>query len=172
MAKWVMLAGESNRVGTVGNLENNLMSLWLKILLGFIAVIVIVVNVLMAYLWVIFPDFSPTYSVLPLVSETSGDTVYLKSKVWGIPDSKRIVVISASPNEEFEPDRTIHYIYRGWKALFYQLEGDTLTVYVNIAKADPPNFVSGITVRQVEMSRSEEIKLEQEYKERGLSVFP
>jgi hypothetical protein len=147
------------------------MRLWLKILLGFAAVLVVCDISLVTYFLMGSHDLDPTITVLPLTSETSGDTVYLKSKVWGVTVHYHMVVISTSPDEELEPDPAYGYVYNSWEGLFYQLEGDTLTVYVSKAVADPPNFVSGITVRQIEISRGEEIRLLERYKERGLSVF-
>lgn len=93
----------------------------------------------------------PIYNMERVYFPNKKNTLFIKSKSWGLLGNHTVTVISNNPDLEFHPDSTSEYIIHGSDCLFYQKQHDTLIVYHNHKLQVPDNFASNINVRVVEL---------------------
>jgi len=117
------------------------------------------------------PDYTPSFEKVKFISSETSDSVFLKSKVWGVSSNHQIITISKNGEIPFSPDSTNDFMFKGWSPFLYKFENDTLSVFIRSASNEPENFSSDITVVQKILSNSEMMNLIDNYKEKGLMLF-
>ncbi len=117
------------------------------------------------------PDYSPTFEKVKFVSSNSSDSVFIKSKVWGVSSNSQIIAISNKGDIPFSADSTYDFLFNGWGPFLYKFKNDTLSVFIRSASNKPTNFRSDITVEQKVLSNPEMIDLINNYEEKGLILF-
>ena len=93
----------------------------------------------------------PTFEVESLYFPNVDETLYLKKNNWGITGDGQRMAISKDKNEKIESDSQDEYILEGLNQIFYQQNGDTLTLFVREKFIQPERFDSKIVIRQVEL---------------------
>jgi hypothetical protein len=113
-----------------------------------------------------FPDFKPLVKCDRLYSNSVKDSVFVKLQARGF--SYRVIVISQDSKREFEPDSTKDFIFKGFSAIYYKMDKDTLIVYTPLKVKAPMGFMSKIRVRQIELKNPEMMNLRDKYINLGL----
>jgi hypothetical protein len=115
-----------------------------------------------------FPEFRPVVTSVAIQSSDRADALYVKRMVWGLTSDHQVIVVSGSPQEEFEPDPSKEYVYKGLSPFFYSYTTDTLTVYVRQRAEVPEQLSTRIHVFQVVLGNPEMMNLMETYHEKGL----
>jgi hypothetical protein len=115
-----------------------------------------------------FPGFKPVVTKVSIQSPHHDDVLYIKRKAWGLLGNSQVIVVTNSPDEQFEPDADREYVFRGLSGFFYGFEGDTLTVYVRAASGVPKDLRTEIHIKQVVLNNPDMMDMHDTYKERGL----
>jgi hypothetical protein len=88
----------------------------------------------------------PVYKREQIYFPDKKETIYLKSKNWGLTGDHKITVISTNPDYEFYPDSISEYIFHGFGGLIYKKSNDTLYIYDGQSPKKPTNFDSKINI--------------------------
>ncbi len=88
----------------------------------------------------------PVYNREQIYFPYKKETIYLKSKNWGLTGDHKITVVSTNPDYEFFPDSTSEYIFHGFNGLIYKKSNDTLYIYDGQIPKKPINFNSKINI--------------------------
>ena len=99
--------------------------------------------------------FNNDYSIYETVKiePLTGETIYLKSKKWGLTYDHQLTVISTSSysTKWQEADTTKELVFKGLEPFVYEFKDDTLFIYCRLASFLPQNFKSNIRVIQKEV---------------------
>lgn len=114
--------------------------------------------------------FQPAYEKEQIYSHELKESIYLKSKTWGISADSRIYVISTNDETEFEPNELSEYVFHGFGDLFYRQTKDSLIFYVMQSPNVPSVFSTRFQIEFVKLTNPEYIRLRDEY-ENGLQRF-
>lgn len=135
--------------------------------------IALLLFVVWAYLGIsgLSPDYSPSFEKVKFFSVGTSDSVFIKSKVWGISSDHQIITISKNGDIPFLADSTNDFVFKGWSPFLYKFENDTLSVFIRSASNTPTNFKSDIKVQQIILSNPEMMNMIDNYKEKGLILF-
>jgi len=142
----------------------------MKIFIKIIGILLLILLVFIGYLYFTFPKFEPQVKVVE-ISNDRGEVIFIKKKVWGLLGNDQVIVISNSSNEDFKPDDSSEYIYKGLIEVFYKVENDTLFFYTQKESLVPNNFQSLIKVKQIFLTNLDYDKFKNEYKQLGLKIF-
>ena len=109
--------------------------------------------------------FQPVYTKEQIHSHKLKETIYLKSKTWGISADHRIYVISTNRDTKFEPSESSEYVFRGFDDLFYRQTEDSITFYVTQIPNVPEIFSTKFQLEFVELSNPEftQLRIESKY---------
>ena len=88
----------------------------------------------------------PVYNREQIYFPDKKETIYLKSKNWGLTGDHKITVVSKNPDYEFFPDSTSEYLFHGFDGLIYKKSNDTLYIYDGQTPKKPINFNSNINI--------------------------
>jgi len=104
-------------------------------------------------------------------SSTLGETLFIRTKIWGATANHRITIVSQSSEELYEPDKNREYSYNELEPGFYRFANDTLWLYVLDPSPVPEQMSTRITVIQVELNGPEwhELNNEDRYFLKGVS---
>lgn len=126
---------------------------------------------IVGYLWWTLPDLAPSVTVVPIHSETLNETLYIKKTVRGLMGDYRVIVISRSCVERFEPDPSFEYVYPGTDLFFFRFADDTLLVYCQRESEVPPYLTTGIVIKQIDKSQPAWKDLPDTYFRRGIRTI-
>lgn len=143
----------------------------MKTILLILVVFLFVIVLVLIYIYVKLPGFKPEVTIIEIDSEQANEKIYIKRKVWGISADHRIVVISISPETDFEPNPNQEYVYKGFSPIFYRFVNDTLELFVNKLANIPSKMPTEIKINQIVLSNSEMMSLMEDYEGRGLSLI-
>lgn len=138
-------------------------------ILGFIiySVLLIFIGIWMEQVEV---AFQPTYEKEQIYSRQLKESIYLKSKTWGISSDHRIYVISTNDEREFEANELSEYVFHGFGKLYYRHSNDSITFYVTQRPDVPKVFPTRFHIEFVELSNPEYLRLQDDY-EKGMQRF-
>ncbi len=140
-------------------------------------IIATVVGIVVTVVFFIYFDkrttnaFSPTIIKETITSEKLDEVLYLKGKTWGVTDDKQIIVLSKSEDNNFDVSPSDEYIFKGVSALFYEVQGDTLRIYLDEMSPVPGNFKTGFKIEQHQLENPELMQLYKTYKQKGIRKF-
>lgn len=99
--------------------------------------------------------------------ESTDNTVYLRTKVWGISGNHEEIVLSESNNPI--SNKTVDYIFYT-SDVYYKAEGNTITIYAPESSiSEPIKKFSSVTVKVKGLKSIEEMKdYETNFKKYGL----
>jgi len=119
------------------------------------------------------PDMKPIYNIRKLVAISHNETLFLKSKAWGMTYDNKLIILSASDGEEFMADSTKDYVYKGASFIFYKISNDSLFIYTDNKAHIPPLFDSKFIIKQIKLENPAMMKLKGDsaYKNLGLTEF-
>lgn len=106
----------------------------------------------------------PVYIKEQIYFPEKNETVYLKSKIWGLTGDHQITTISTNPDSEFFPDSTSEYIFYGFEALIYKKSKDTLYIFAGQTPEKPVNFNSKINIVMIKTQAIEWTSLNEKIK--------
>lgn len=115
--------------------------------------------------------FSPTITQEIIVSNKLDEVLYLKGKAWGVTDDKQVIVLSNSEEHNFDVSPNDAYIFKGLSVLFYEVQDDTLRIYLEEMSPVPSNFKTGFKIEQRQLENRELMQLYKTYKQRGIKKF-
>ncbi len=95
-------------------------------------------------------SYKPIFQTITLTSK-SGKTIYLKKNIWGMTFDHQVSVISNSDKNEWKPDSTKEYIFKGLEPFFYKFSNDSLFVFTRVNAQIPPNAHFNVPIIQKEM---------------------
>lgn len=104
-------------------------------------------------------------------SELTNDTIYLKSKTWGLTSNHKIILIRNYFDEDFKYDSLHDIQIKGEDYIFYELKLDSLILYLEHPVDIPVNFSSKTKVKQVALKGSEFRNLFENHKSLGVDIF-
>lgn len=133
-----------------------------------ISAILFIGFMILLYLHFSIPDFKPIVTKTKIYSKINDETLYIKKKVWGVTGDHRVVIVSNSSKEDFEPSDEHEYIYRGLNPLFFGFRDDTLSLYVRKKSDTPKMFSSKIVIVQNVLDNAEMRTLNDIYQKKGL----
>jgi hypothetical protein len=140
-------------------------------------IIATIVVLVVAFAFFIYIDkrttnaFSPTITKEIIVSKELGEVLYLKGKAWGVTDDRQIIVLSKSEENNFDVSSKDEYIFKGVSVLFYEVQGDTLRIYIEEISPVPDNFNTGFKIEQHKLENPELMQLYKTYKKKGIKKF-
>lgn len=102
----------------------------MKIFLKIFAASFIIAIAVAIYFFSQLPYYDPDVKVIEIYSRTYDEKIYIKKEVRGITGGYSIIVISNSPDHNFEKNKNTDYIYEGLTPFFYKFENGTLNVFV------------------------------------------
>jgi hypothetical protein len=143
-----------------------------RILILSVTIIIILIPIfLITYIYINFPDLKPVVEIKEIRSKIHTDKLYIKKKQWGITGDHQLIVISGSPDENFEPDSNKDYIYKGLEPFYYSFSNDTLKITANIESNVPKEMKTSIVIQQISTGYMKLQELRKNYKEKGLEIF-
>lgn len=118
----------------------------MKILIGFLLPFIVV------GCWT--DSYKPVFQTTTLKLK-SGEVIYLKKKNWGLTFDHQVSVISNSDKNEWKPDSTKEYVFKGLEPFFYKFSNDSLILFTRLNAEVPPNFNSKIQIVQKQLPNSQ-----------------
>ncbi len=115
--------------------------------------------------------FSSTITKEVIASKKFNEVLYLKGKAWGVTDDKQVIVLSKSEDDNFDVSPNEEYIFKGVSVLFYEVQGDTLRIYIEKKSLVPDNFITGFKIEQHQLANPELMHLYKTYKQKGIKKF-
>lgn len=106
-----------------------------------------------------------------LVYSQLGDTIYLKSKTWGLVGNRQTIYVSSYNKLDFTYDRLKDYKFEGEGIIFYKVKSDSLLLFVEHAIDEPNYFGSKVKVKQVEINGVQFRNLNENYLKSGIERF-
>lgn len=140
----------------------------------FIIVIVSLAVIVLAFLWCAYtrlPDYKATISKVEIYSNNLDERIFIKEKVWGVSANHRVIVVSKSPENDFQPNENCEYVFKGSLPFFYKFENDTLNLYVRRKSTVPEKLSTNIQINQIVLSNPEMMALMDNYGEKGLKTI-
>ncbi|SFW85456.1 hypothetical protein [Chitinophaga sancti] len=115
-------------------------------------------------------DAYTTSNIIEINYPENGAKAFIYFKNLGISADHQMVFISGSKNENFTPNESADYIYKGVDALYYKQQKDTLFIYCAMAPAIPVNYSGAIKIVQIELGNIEMMDLyhDDNYLKKGL----
>lgn len=137
-----------------------------------ISIIIFLISIfLLTYIYFDIHDLGPVVEIREIRSKNQTDKLYLKKKNLGITGDNQVIVISGSPDKNFEPDSTKNYIYKGLNPFYYSLSNDTLKIITEIESNVPKELKTSIVIQQISAGYMKLQELRKNYKEKGLEIF-
>jgi hypothetical protein len=108
---------------------------------------------------------------IAILSKKLDEVLYLKGKAWGVTDDKQVIVLSKSEENNFDVSPNDAYIFKGLSVLFYEVQGDTLRIYLEEMSPVPYNFKTGFKIEQHQLANPELMQLYKTYQQKGIKKF-
>lgn len=94
--------------------------------------------------------FEPVVTVKVLPYPKLKETLYLKSKTWGLTGDKQFRIITTDIGENIDTSRAAYWL-KGLTEVLYQQHHDTLLIYTRSAFHKPQAFASQVKIIQIEV---------------------
>ncbi len=101
----------------------------------------------------------PVVKKIKLYSQYYNEKIYIKKKSWGITGSGQVIVISKSPDKDFQPDETQEYVFNGLQPFCYKFENDALFIFVRKKTTIPVKMSTKIEIKQIILDNTEMMTL-------------
>ncbi|MBK3517332.1 hypothetical protein [Carboxylicivirga marina] len=143
--------------------------------LGKILLVILIIGLLGCglVLAVLSLAFSDKKEIVELYNKTANEKIYLIETSWGMDDSRMAIGLDKELKGGFGnlyPDK---YQYNGmwFQYILYKFQSDTLHIYGNdFISPEQNHFRTPIILH--DLTDSEKRRIEHNYKERGISIFP
>jgi hypothetical protein len=159
----VLFQSGSNVEINTDNVSKNMKYKYL-ILTGILILIIVVI----VYLYKSIPDFKPKVKIVEINSSKLNEKLYLKKKNWGMTGDAQVIVVSGSPERDFEPNTNKEYVYEGFSPFFYNFNDDTLDLYVSYESKIPIELHTKIRINQIVLGSLELQRLDSNHSYQGL----
>jgi len=116
-----------------------------------IIVFLLIIAIIGFVIYIQIPEMKPIYNIKKIANTNFNNPLFLKSMTWGITYDSKVIVLSTNDEEEFIPDSTKDYVYKGASFLFYRFSNDSLLLYVADKTHIPELFNSQIKIKQIEL---------------------
>lgn len=85
------------------------------------------------------------------------DSIFVKSKVWGITGNHKTAIITKSSNPEFKSDSLNDYVFKGFGEIILLKNIDELKVYSFQKPNIPKNFNSKVSIKLFPIKNNHEL---------------
>lgn len=133
--------------------------------------IIVLAAAFFLYLYTKIPSFDPKIAKVQLHSHTRSETIFIKKKVWGLTGDHQVIVVSKSPEDNFEPDEKTEYVYKGLSPFFYKFENDTLNLYVMKESKVPNELSTSFVINQIVLENPEMMDLIHSHQKQRLETI-
>jgi hypothetical protein len=103
-------------------------------------------------------SYKPVFQTATLKLK-SGEVIYLKKKNWGLTFDHQVSVISNSDKNEWKPDSTKEYVFKGLEPFFYKFSNDSLILFTRVNSQIPPNARFNVPIIQKQLTNSQYMDL-------------
>ena len=125
----------------------------------FLIILTVIVCVIIGFYFISDSMFGEigksTFRQTTLVSKNGKSKLFLKSENWGLTDDNQTTVISTESNKRFKADSTKEFVFNGLEPFLYQVNNDTLFLYLRRKIITPEKFESRWTIIQKEIENPE-----------------